>query len=140
MGDKAGEAATLSGMASVYRDIGQPALALALYQQALSMRRAVGDPDGEARTLSGMGILAHTIDKPAAGFKLVLLGATLLARRGISAPSWLTEALQTQTGQLGYNEAQVDALRTEVIAGYANDPGDSLIHEAFPEGVALEAS
>ncbi len=55
VGDRVGEAATLSNMGSVYDALGEKQQALACYQQALSLRRQVGDRAGEAVTLNNIG-------------------------------------------------------------------------------------
>jgi tetratricopeptide (TPR) repeat protein len=64
VGDRAGEAATLTNMAGVYRSTGQPQRALALYEEALPIRRAVGDRAGEAATLHNMAGVYRSTGQP----------------------------------------------------------------------------
>ena len=54
LGDRGGEAYTLSNIGGVYYDLGQKEKALEYYNQALPMRREVGDHEGEAVTLSNL--------------------------------------------------------------------------------------
>jgi CHAT domain-containing protein len=51
LGDRVGEARTLTGMGGVYKALGQYSQALELRQQALAIFRAVGDHKGEEATL-----------------------------------------------------------------------------------------
>src|SRR5438132_6940202 len=55
MGDRAGEAITLSRIGLVYSDLGEKQKALDYYNQALPLHRAVGNRSGEARTLNSIG-------------------------------------------------------------------------------------
>jgi CHAT domain-containing protein/Tfp pilus assembly protein PilF len=55
VGDRSGEATTLSNIGLVYSDLGEKQKALDYYQQALPLRRAVGDRSGEAVTLINIG-------------------------------------------------------------------------------------
>ena len=48
MGDRAGEAATLSNIGAVYDSLGEPQRALEYFGQSLPNRREVGERDGEA--------------------------------------------------------------------------------------------
>ena len=50
---------TLSGMATVYHDIGESSEALRIYQQALLIHREVGDRVGEIATLINMATVHH---------------------------------------------------------------------------------
>jgi tetratricopeptide (TPR) repeat protein len=55
VGDRRGEATTLSNIGLVYSDLGEKQKALVFYNQALPIRRAVGDRGGEATTLNNIG-------------------------------------------------------------------------------------
>ncbi|MBB5866866.1 tetratricopeptide (TPR) repeat protein [Allocatelliglobosispora scoriae] len=55
VGDRAGEAATLSNIGMAYAGLGDRRRALVYYEQALPIRREVGDRAGEAVTLSNIG-------------------------------------------------------------------------------------
>ena len=57
IGDKAGEATTLSNIGSVYKELSQYAKALDFYQPSLAIERQVGDKAGEAKTLSNIGLV-----------------------------------------------------------------------------------
>ena len=54
----------LNNLAGVYRAIGQPERALALYEQALPIRREVRDRAGEATTLSNLALVYRAIGQP----------------------------------------------------------------------------
>ncbi|NJN37655.1 MAG: CHAT domain-containing protein [Acaryochloridaceae cyanobacterium CSU_3_4] len=55
MGDRKGEATTLSNIGGTYHTLGESQKALEYYNQALPNYRAIGDPDGEAFILSNIG-------------------------------------------------------------------------------------
>ena len=55
VGDRGGEATTLSNIGAVYDTLGEKQKALDFYNQALPLRRAVGDRGGEATTLNNIG-------------------------------------------------------------------------------------
>ncbi|MBK9096362.1 MAG: tetratricopeptide repeat protein [Anaerolineae bacterium] len=85
VGDRAGEATTLNNMAGVYDAIGQPQRALALYEEALPIRRAVGHRAGEAITLNNMAILLYQqLDRTADGIRRMVEAITVLERTGLS--------------------------------------------------------
>ncbi|MEH1966037.1 CHAT domain-containing protein, partial [Nostoc sp.] len=55
VGDRSGEAVTLSNIGAVYDALGEKQKALDFYNQALPLTRAVGDRSGEATTLNNIG-------------------------------------------------------------------------------------
>ena len=55
MGDRSGEATTLSNIGAVYDALGEKGKALGYYEEALPLRRQVGDRSGEATTLNNIG-------------------------------------------------------------------------------------
>ena len=55
VGDKSGEARTLSNIGAVYDALGEKQKALDYYNQSLPLSRAVGDKSGEAVTLNNIG-------------------------------------------------------------------------------------
>jgi CHAT domain-containing protein/Tfp pilus assembly protein PilF len=55
VGDKAGEAVTLTNIGLVYSDLGDSQTALDYYNQSLPLTRQVGDKAGEATTLNNIG-------------------------------------------------------------------------------------
>jgi CHAT domain-containing protein len=55
VGDRSGEAVTLTNIGGVYADLGEKQKALDYYAQALPLMRAVGDRSGEAAMLSNIG-------------------------------------------------------------------------------------
>jgi CHAT domain-containing protein/tetratricopeptide (TPR) repeat protein len=57
VGDKAGEATTLSNIGSVYSNLGDKQQALNYYNQSLPLTRQVGDKAGEAITLNNIGLV-----------------------------------------------------------------------------------
>jgi CHAT domain-containing protein/Tfp pilus assembly protein PilF len=57
VGDRGGEATTLSNIANVYSELGEQQQALTYYNQALPLLRAVGDRRGEAGTLTSIGLV-----------------------------------------------------------------------------------
>ena len=61
VGDRAGEAATLNTIGSVYHSLGETQKALDFYNQALPIRRAVGDRAGEAETLNTIASVYDSI-------------------------------------------------------------------------------
>ncbi|MFZ1509501.1 MAG: tetratricopeptide repeat protein, partial [Anaerolineae bacterium] len=65
------EPEALNNLAGVYDDIGQPQRALALYAEALPIRRAVGDRAGEATTLNNMALVYSAIGQPQRALALV---------------------------------------------------------------------
>jgi tetratricopeptide (TPR) repeat protein len=69
VGDRSGEATTLSNIGVVYNSISQPQEALKYYNQALPIRRSVGDRSGEATTLSNIGAVYTSISQPQEALK-----------------------------------------------------------------------
>jgi CHAT domain-containing protein/Tfp pilus assembly protein PilF len=63
VGDRSGEATTLSNIGLVYHSIGQQQEALKYYNQALPISRQVGDRSGEATTLNKIGAVYHSISQ-----------------------------------------------------------------------------
>ena len=57
VGDRAGEAVTLSNIGAVYRGLGEPQQALEYYGQALPILREVGDRAGEAVTRYNVAVI-----------------------------------------------------------------------------------
>jgi CHAT domain-containing protein/Tfp pilus assembly protein PilF len=55
VGDRGGQATTLTSIGLVYDSLGEKQKALEFYNQALPLRRAVGDRGGEAVTLNNIG-------------------------------------------------------------------------------------
>ncbi|MDE5123366.1 MAG: tetratricopeptide repeat protein, partial [Trichodesmium sp. St19_bin1] len=64
VGDRSGEATTLSNIGVVYRSIGKPQNALEYHEKALPIRQEVGDRSGEATTLNNIGVVYYDIGKP----------------------------------------------------------------------------
>ena len=64
VGDRAGEAATLSNIGGVYDSISQPQEALKYYNQALPIMREVGARVGEAATLNNIGFVYQDTKQP----------------------------------------------------------------------------
>jgi CHAT domain-containing protein/predicted DNA-binding protein YlxM (UPF0122 family) len=69
VGDRRGEATTLSNIGSVYNSISQPQEAWKYYNQALPISREVGDRTGEATTLSNIGEVYDNISQPQEALK-----------------------------------------------------------------------
>jgi len=61
VGDRAGEAATLSNIGVVYDSLGQKQKVLEFYNQALPLYKAVGDRGGEAITLNNIGAVYNSL-------------------------------------------------------------------------------
>ncbi len=57
VGDRNGEAETLTNIGSVYQALGEMRKALEKYNEALPLRRAVDDRSGEAETLDNIGVV-----------------------------------------------------------------------------------
>jgi tetratricopeptide (TPR) repeat protein len=55
VGDRRGEAITLTNIGRVYSELGEKQKALDYYSQSLPLSRAVGDRSGEAYTLTNIG-------------------------------------------------------------------------------------
>jgi hypothetical protein len=84
VGDRAGEATTLTNMAAVYDATGQPQRALALYEEALPLRRAVGDRAGEANTLSLLAVLLYqNLNRPAEAVQHLQQAIAVLEATGL---------------------------------------------------------
>lgn len=67
LGDRSGEAFTLSGLGVLTMNLGDLPGARALFEEALAIRRELNEPGGEALVLSGLGTLTiHMRDFPAA--------------------------------------------------------------------------
>ena len=81
VGDRAGEATTLSNMAAVYQATGQPQRALELCEQALLLMREVGNRAGEATTLNSIGEVYRATGQPQRA--LVLYEQALPIRREV---------------------------------------------------------
>jgi len=64
VGDRAGEAATLTNIGAVYNSISQPQEALKYFNQALPILRQVGDRAGEAATLSNIDAVNNRSQPP----------------------------------------------------------------------------
>ena len=63
VGDRAGEAATLTNIGSVYNGLGDRVQALAFYNQALPIRREVGDRAGEAVTRYNVAMIYRALGR-----------------------------------------------------------------------------
>jgi CHAT domain-containing protein len=61
VGDRSGEAITLTNIGSVYSTLGDKQQALTYYNQALPLYRAVGDRSGEATTLNNIGLVCSDL-------------------------------------------------------------------------------
>ena len=55
MGNRSGEAMTLTSLGVLYDSLGEKQKAIDYYNQALPIHRAVGDRSGEATTLNNLG-------------------------------------------------------------------------------------
>ncbi|MEG4814163.1 CHAT domain-containing protein [Microcoleus sp. K5-D4] len=64
VGDRGGEAITLSNIGKVYSDLGEKQKALEYYTQSLPLSRALGDRGGEARSLTSIGTLYSDSGEP----------------------------------------------------------------------------
>jgi tetratricopeptide (TPR) repeat protein len=64
------EAVTMTSMATVYRDMGQPQEARRLYQQALSIERKISNPKEEATTLYQLGRVYDDTGQPQEALQL----------------------------------------------------------------------
>ncbi|MEG5059188.1 CHAT domain-containing protein [Microcoleus sp. A2-C5] len=69
VGDRSGEATTLTNIGVVYNNISQPQEALKYFNQALSIRRKVKDRAREATTLNNIGAVYNTIGQPQEALK-----------------------------------------------------------------------
>jgi CHAT domain-containing protein/Tfp pilus assembly protein PilF len=69
VGDRSGEAATLTNIGAVYNSISQPQEALKYYNQSLLISREVGDRSGEAATLTNIGAVYSNISQPQEALK-----------------------------------------------------------------------
>ena len=76
-----GEAIVLRRIAAIYRELNQPASALAWYRKSLAAYRALGKPDGEATVRTDMGIVYRTLGNHAAA--LNALAEALRIRRSL---------------------------------------------------------
>ncbi|WP_439638146.1 CHAT domain-containing protein [Spirulina sp.] len=61
VGDRGGEAATLTNIGGVYNSLGEKSRALEYFNQALPLLRAVGDRSGEANTLTNIGAVYNSL-------------------------------------------------------------------------------
>ncbi len=61
MGDRGGEASTLTNIGAVYDSLGEKQQALDFYNQALPLIQAVGDRSGEASTLNNIGTVYNSL-------------------------------------------------------------------------------
>ena len=61
VGDRAGEASTLSNIGAVYSDLGEKQKALDYYNQSLPLARAVGNRTGEESTLNNIGLVYSSL-------------------------------------------------------------------------------
>ena len=70
MGDRAGEASTLTNIAGIYGEIGKPQAALTLYEQALAIVRTMDDHSAEVTIVNDMGVIYSYIGQPQEALKL----------------------------------------------------------------------
>lgn len=63
VGDKKGEARTLSNIAGTYRELGELAKAIEYFNRALPLRKATGDRNGEAVTLGNLAATEQKLNR-----------------------------------------------------------------------------
>jgi tetratricopeptide (TPR) repeat protein len=120
-------------MALVYRAIGQLDQALALYEQALSIRREVGDRVGEAITLNNIGEVYKATGQPQRALEICEKALSLTRQGGDRAgeatvlynmASLLYRYLNQTEGAIVYVEQAITVMQE---TGLSHDAaGDSL--------------
>ncbi len=122
VGDRAGEAATLSNIGAVYSALGEQAQALEYFEQALPLRRAVGDKYGEAATLNNMGIVLWGRGEPEKGLALVEQAQGLFEYvRSPNAQVVAGIAAQMRQALQGANSLEPSILPPEQIEALVNN-------------------
>jgi tetratricopeptide (TPR) repeat protein len=114
-GDRAGLAATLSNIGTVYDNLGQRAQALAYYEKALPIREEVGDRAGLATTLSNIGLVYDNLGQRAQALvyyeKALPIWEEVGGRAGERVTRYNMAMLYRAQGQL---RKAVEALQTVV--------------------------
>ncbi|MEG4444159.1 CHAT domain-containing protein, partial [Microcoleus sp. AT9_B4] len=108
VGDRGGEAVTLSNIGTVYDDLGEKLKALEYYSQSLPLRRATGDRGGEATTLGNIGIIYSALGEQQKA--LEYLGQSLSLSRAVGDRSGEAVTLFNIAYVKGYQNNLTQAL------------------------------
>jgi len=98
LGSRANEAWALNHYAATITAIGDHPRALALYQQALAMNRALNKPDDEAASLEGIAEHHLSADNPAEGTAHLHLALEIYQRLGMRADAGRVRARLARIG------------------------------------------
>jgi tetratricopeptide (TPR) repeat protein len=106
------------------------------FMESLKVNRAIGNQAGEAATLSQLGIMAARAGRLREGLRLVIVSYVLSQQIGHAQAQQTWQNATAMASDLGYDQAQYDTEKEAALASYAEDRGDALLREAFPEGWA----
>ncbi len=126
MGDRGGEATTLTNIGCVYDSLGEKQEALKYYNQALPIRRAVGDRRGEAVTLNNIGLVYSSLGEKQEALKYLNQSLPIFRavgdRRGEAAILFNMAYLERDRGNLQQAQTHIklaidiiEDLRTKII-------------------------
>jgi tetratricopeptide (TPR) repeat protein len=134
IGGRAGESATWHQLATIDVHEGDHAAAREKFHKALEIKQAIGDRAGEAQSLYQIGFLAHKMGRGHLGARLVAICFLIDQAIGHGKAESDFRSLSALCSQLGYDQAQFDAMLTEARAAYQGDRGRTLIERALPDG------
>ncbi len=133
IGDRAGEAATWHNLATIDLNEGDYKAAREKFARALQMRQSIGDRYGEAATFYQLGIMAHETGHGHVAARLVAICCLIDQAIGHGDTESDFRTLSGLCSQLGYDQAQFDAMLAEAAAAYQADRGRELIERAFAD-------
>jgi tetratricopeptide (TPR) repeat protein len=133
IGDRAGEAGTWHQLATIDLNEGDYASAREKFARALQMRQTIGDRYGEAATFFQIGSLAHQTGRGDLGVRLVAICWLIDRAIGHGDTESDFRNLSALCSQLGYDQAQFEAMLAEAAEGYRADRGRALVEQAFAD-------
>jgi tetratricopeptide (TPR) repeat protein len=134
LGDRAGEASTWHQLATIDLNEGDYVSAREKCARALRIKQAIGDRAGEAAALYQLGFVALKMGRGDTGARLVAICWLIGQSIGHEDTEGDFRALSGLCSELGYDQAQFDAMLAEAVAAYEADGGRELIERAFADG------
>lgn len=131
LGDRAGQAGSSHQIASIYLEQRKYCEAAPLFQYALRISQELGERDREAARLYQLGHIAVQQGYGPEGAQLIAFCWLIDREIGHGDASNDFAYLTKVCNDLGYDQAQFDALLAEAKAAYAADRGWGLIRKVF---------